>query len=85
MLASGTKVLFSFDEHSVRETGSRKMYIIIRIIGFFIGLFIIVNGIRVILTPPSGDEPQGYVIIAVGIIIPIIVQYVAQLDDEREA
>jgi hypothetical protein len=61
------------------------MHIIIRILGFFIGLFIIVNGIWVILTPPFGDEPLAYVIIAVGIIIPILVQYVAQLDDKREA
>jgi len=61
------------------------MHIIIRIIGFFIGLFILVNGIWVILTPPFGDELQGYVIIAVGIIIPILVQYVAQFDDKREA
>jgi hypothetical protein len=61
------------------------MHIIIRIIGFFIGLFILVNGIRVILTPPFGDELQGYVIIAVGIIIPILVQYIAQIDDKLEA
>jgi hypothetical protein len=61
------------------------MHIIIRIVGFFIGLFILVNGIWVILTPPFGDELQGYVIIAVGIIIPVLMQYVAQLDDQREA
>ncbi len=61
------------------------MHVIIRLIGFFIGLFVIVNGIWVILTPPFGDEPQAYVIIAVGIIIPVLVQYVAQLDDRREA
>jgi hypothetical protein len=61
------------------------MHIIIRIIGFFMGLFFIVNGIWVILTPPFGDEPQSYVIIAVGIIIPILVQYVAQIDDTRDA
>ena len=61
------------------------MHIIIRIISLFIGLFIIVNGVWVILTPPFGDEPLAYVIIAAGIIIPILVQYVAQLDDKREA
>ncbi len=61
------------------------MHVIVRIIGFFIGLFIIVNGIWVILTPPFGDEPLAYVIIAAGIIIPVVVQYVAQLDDKREA
>ena len=61
------------------------MHVIIRIISLFIGLFIIVNGVWVILTPPFGDEPLAWVIIAVGIVIPILVQYVAQLDDKREA
>jgi hypothetical protein len=61
------------------------MHLIIRIISLFIGLFIIVNGVWVIQTPPFGDEPLAYVIIAAGIIIPILVQYVAQLDDKREA
>jgi hypothetical protein len=61
------------------------MHIIIRIIGFFIGLFVIINGIWVVATPPFGDEPQGYVIIVVGIIIPVLVQYSAQLDEKREA
>jgi hypothetical protein len=61
------------------------MQLIIRIISIFIGLFIIVNGIWVILTPPFGDEPFAYGIIAVGLIIPILVQYVAYLDEKREA
>jgi hypothetical protein len=61
------------------------MHIIIRIIGIFIGLFIIVNGIWMIVSPPVGDELLGCVIIAVGIIVPLLVQYVAQIDDKREA
>jgi hypothetical protein len=61
------------------------MHIIIKIISLFIGLFIIANGVWLILTPPFGDEPLAYVIIAVGIIIPLLVQYVAQIDDKREA
>jgi hypothetical protein len=61
------------------------MHIIIKIISLFIGLFIIANGVWVILTPPFGDEPLAYVIIVVGIIIPLLVQYVAQIDDKREA
>ena len=61
------------------------MHIIIKIISIFIGLFIIANGVWLILTPPSGDEPFAYVIIAVGIIMPLLVQYVAQIDDKREA
>jgi hypothetical protein len=61
------------------------MHIIIKIIGLFIGLFIIVNGVWLIVTPPFGDEPFAVVIIAVGIIIPLLVQYVARIDDQREA
>jgi len=43
------------------------------------GLFIITNGVWLILTPPFGDEPFA------GIIIPLLVHYVAQNDDQREA
>jgi hypothetical protein len=83
-LKPDTKTLFYGDKHYALNP-EQEMHIIIRIICFFIGLFIIVNGIRVVLTPPYGDEPSGYVIIAVGIIIPILVQYIVQLDDKREA
>jgi hypothetical protein len=62
-----------------------KMHIIIRIISIFIGLFVIVNGIWMIVSLPVGDELLGCVIIAVGIIVPLLVQYVAQIDDKREA
>jgi hypothetical protein len=37
------------------------------------------------MTPPFSDEPVAYVIIAVGIIIPLLVQYIAYLYDKREA
>jgi hypothetical protein len=37
--------------------------------GCILGLFVISNGIYVILFPPSGDEPRGYAIIAIGIFI----------------
>jgi hypothetical protein len=80
-----TKDLVSCDAHYAIDTGSRKMHIFFRIMSFFIGLFIMVNGIWFILTPPSGDEPLAYVIVAIGIIIPIFVQYVAQFEDNREA
>lgn len=49
------------------------MHIIIRIISVFLGLFIVVNGIWIILTPPFGDEPLAYGIIAVGFAIPMLV------------
>jgi hypothetical protein len=61
------------------------MHLILKIISLFIGLFIIANGVWLIATPPFGDEPLAYVVIVVGIIIPILVQYVAQIDDKREA
>jgi hypothetical protein len=61
------------------------MHIILRIISIFIGLFIIANGVWLIATPPFGDEPFASIVIMVGIIIPILVQYVAQIDDKREA
>jgi hypothetical protein len=61
------------------------MHVIVRILGLFIGLFVIINGIWVILTPPFGDEPLGYIIIVAGIIIPLLVQYVAVLDDKSDA
>jgi len=61
------------------------MHIIIRIISVFVGLFIVVNGIWIILTPPFGDEPLAYGIIAVGIVIPLLVLYYAQTDEKREA
>ncbi|MEI7857913.1 MAG: hypothetical protein WCH85_10475 [Methanomicrobiales archaeon] len=37
--------------------------------GWIIGLFVIFNGIYVISFPPTGDEPQGYAIVAIGIFI----------------
>jgi hypothetical protein len=37
--------------------------------GWIIGLFVILNGIYVIVFPPASDEPQGYAIIAIGIFI----------------
>ena len=37
--------------------------------GCVIGLFVIADGVWVVLTPPYGDEPQGYALIAIGIFI----------------
>jgi hypothetical protein len=54
------------------------MEAIVKVISFFIGLFVIANGIYVVYMPPFGDEPVGYAIIAVGIFIPIITLYVAK-------
>lgn len=43
--------------------------------GYIIGLFVILNGIYVAIFPPSGDEPQGYAIIAIGIFIILATQH----------
>jgi len=61
------------------------MQAIIKVLAFLIGLFVIANGVFIILMPPFGDEPQGYAIIAVGIVIPIITMYVSRTDDRAEA
>jgi len=60
------------------------MQTILKVLGFLIGLFVIANGLFIVLTPPFGDEPQGYAIIAVGIFIPLLLLYVARLEDRRE-
>ena len=59
------------------------METIIKVISCFIALFVIVNGIWVAYMPPYGDEPIGYAIIAIGIFIPIITLYVANLGESR--
>ena len=61
------------------------MQAILKVIFCLIALFVIANGIWVILMPPLGDEPQGYAIIAVGLFIPLITLYVARMDDRAEA
>jgi hypothetical protein len=59
------------------------MEAIIKVISFFIALFVIVNGIWVAYMPPYGDEPIGIAIIAMGLFIPIITLYVAKLGESR--
>jgi uncharacterized membrane protein len=49
------------------------MEAIIKVISCFIGLFAVVNGIWIIMTPPYGDEWQGYAIIIAGILIPLVI------------
>ena len=43
-----------------------------------LGLLVIAVSIWVILTPPYGDEPQGYALIGIGIFFFIIVYELAQ-------
>lgn len=37
--------------------------------GGILGIFVILDGIWVVGTPPFGDEPQGYAIIAIGVFV----------------
>jgi hypothetical protein len=59
------------------------METIIKVLSFFVALFIVANGVWVVFMPPFGDEPVGYAIIAVGILIPIIVLLVAKMGERR--
>jgi hypothetical protein len=59
------------------------METIIKVISFFIGLFVIANGIWVVTMPPTGDELIGYVIIAAGVMIPVITLYAAKMGENR--
>ena len=59
------------------------METIIKVICFFVGLFVIVNGVWVVYMPPFGDEPVGFAIIAVGIFIPIITLSVAKMNERH--
>jgi multisubunit Na+/H+ antiporter MnhC subunit len=57
------------------------MEAILKVISLFIALFMIVNGVYVIYMPPTGDEPQGLAIIAMGIFIFIAVMWIARLQE----
>lgn len=59
------------------------METILKVICFFIGLFVIANGVWVVYMPPYGDEPVGLVIIAVGIFIPVLTLMVAKMTESR--
>jgi len=61
------------------------MQTIVKIVCFFISLFVIVNGCYVFYMPPAGDEPVALTIIAVGIIIAILTVYVARVDARSDA
>ena len=60
------------------------MEAILKVISFFIALLAIVNGAYVIYMPPSGDEPVGLAIMAVGIIIFIGVLWISREQDKKQ-
>ncbi len=61
------------------------MQTILKVICCLIAIYVIANGIWVVLMPPFGDEPQGYAIIAVGLFIPLITFSIARIDERSDA
>ena len=60
------------------------MEAILKVISFFIALFVIANGVYVFFMPPGGDEPQGLALIAIGIFIPVLVLFMAKIEERHE-
>ena len=58
------------------------MEAILKVISFFIALFMVVNGVYVMYMPPTGDEPQGLAIIAMGVFVFIAVTWISRLQDQ---
>jgi hypothetical protein len=77
----GGEVLFYLHFTSYHKEGN--MQTILKVIFFFVGLFVIANGVWIVYMPPYGDEPIGLAIIAVGIFIPIITLFVAKMSERR--
>ena len=59
------------------------MQTILKVICFFVGLFVIANGVWIVYMPPFGDEPIGLAIIVVGVFIPIFTLFVAKMSERR--
>ena len=57
------------------------METIVKVMGCLIGLFVLANGVWIVMTPPFGDEPQGYLVIAAGILIPLITLLLGRMTD----
>ena len=60
------------------------METILKVISFFIALFVIANGVYVFFMPPGGDEPQGLALIAIGLFIPVLVLFMAKIEERHE-
>jgi len=51
---------------------AKRMVRALTVEGIIISLFVIANGVYVVVFPPVNDEPQGYAIIAIGIFILLV-------------
>jgi multisubunit Na+/H+ antiporter MnhC subunit len=58
------------------------MEAILKVISFFIALFMVANGVYVMYMPPYGDEMQGIAIIMMGIFIFIAVIWISRLQEQ---
>ncbi len=54
------------------------MQTIVKVICFFISLFVIVNGCYAFFMPPDGDELLAFVLIAVGLLIALLTLSMSQ-------
>jgi hypothetical protein len=77
----GKALISRYREYFVpkRMTG---MEAILKVISFFIAVFMVANGIYVMYMPPYGDEMQGIAIIMMGIFIFIAVIWISRLQDQ---
>jgi hypothetical protein len=65
----------------MRKKRENLMEAIVKVMACLIGLFIFVNGVWIVMTPPFGDEPQGYIVMAAGIFIPFMTIALGRLTD----
>jgi hypothetical protein len=59
------------------------MEAILKVISFFVALFVIANGVYTVYMPPAGDEPLGLAIVAVGTGIFIGVMWISRRQDQE--
>jgi hypothetical protein len=77
----GKALISRYREYFVpkRMTG---MEAVLKVISFFIAVFMVANGIYVVYMPPYGDEMQGIAIIMMGVFIFIAVIWISRLQDQ---
>ena len=66
-------------ESSLQDWVNRLMEAILKVISCLVGFYMIANGVWVIRMPPTGDEPLGYLIIAIGLFIPLLTLFMAHV------